>query len=120
MSGRYKIFPFILFLFYFACILCPGRFAFASPNTQQQFARDDTEQPCDHERHNKSDHQCPLLTSDYLPSQKINASPETVAQPGVLTDLEVMVDVARPIVLSPQHPPNFTPGAASLIIKLRI
>ena len=120
MGGSYKIFPFILFLSYSVCIMCPDRFALASSNRQQQFAPNDAEQPCDHDRHNKSDHQCRLVANDYLPSQKVIASPETGAQPGVLPNLDVMVDVTRPVILSPQHPPNFTPGPASLITKLRI
>jgi hypothetical protein len=122
MSGGYKIFPLILFLFYSACILCPGRLAFASPIKQQQVAIDNNaEQPCDHSRHRKSDHQRCQLTNEYLPSQKTTVSAELAVQSGLPQSLEPVVAVLRPVTLLPQqHPPNLSPQPVSLFIKLRI
>ena len=121
MSGGYKIFPFILFLFYSACILCPGRFVFASPIKQQQVAMDrNAEQPCDHSSHRKSDHQRCQSTNEYLPSQKTTVSAEMAMQSDMPQGLEPVADVLRPVTLLPQHPPNLSPQPVSLFIKLRI
>ena len=122
MIGRYKIFPFILFLFYSACIVCPGRFAFASPIKQEQLAMDNNaEQPCDHSTQNKSDHQRCQSTNEYLPSEKTTISAEMSMQSGVLQSLEPVAAVLRPITYLPrQHPPNLSPQPISLSIKLRI
>jgi hypothetical protein len=118
MSGGYKIFPLILFLFYSACILCPGRLAFASQIKQQQVAIDNNaEQPCDHSRHRKSDCQ---LTNEYLPSQKTTVSAEMAVQSGLPQSLEPVIAVLRPVTLLPHHPPNLSPQPVSLFIKLRI
>jgi len=121
MSHRYKIFPFILFLFYSACILCPGRFVFVSPSTQEQFAPgDDASQPCNH-RHQKADHQRCQSTNEYLPSQKTSISAEMAVQSGVPQSLQPVAAVLPPDTLLPQqHPPNLIPQPVSLFIKLRI
>ena len=121
MSGRYKSFPFILFLFYSACVLCPGHFAFVSPIKQQQMATDNkAEQPCDHSRQRKSGHQRCQLANEYLPSQKTTVSAEMAVQCGVPQSLEPVAAVLRPVTLLPQHPPNLSPQPVSLFIKLRI
>jgi hypothetical protein len=122
MSGGYKIFPFILFLFYSACILCPGRFVFAASTKQQQFAADNAaEQPCDHSSHRKSDHQRCQSTNEYLPSQKTTVSAEMAMQSDVPQSLEPVAAVLPPVTLLPQqHPPNLSPQPVSLFIKLRI
>jgi hypothetical protein len=121
MADRYKIFLFILFLFYFACLLCPDRFVFASPSKNQQFAADeDAQQPCDHNSHEKSHHQSCRLANEYLPSQKTTASAETAVQSGVLPSLGFVAAVVPPLRLSPQHAPNLSSQKLSPSIKLLI
>lgn len=121
MSGRYKIFPFILFLFYSACILCPGRFVFAASSKQQQFAADNAaEQPCDHSSHRKSDHQRCQLADEYLASQKSDVSRNNPVQAGLRPSLETLVGLMIAVTILPQHPPNLSPQPVSLFIKLRI
>ena len=121
MGDRYKIFLFILFLFYFACLLCPDRFVFASPSENQQFAADeDAQQPCDHNSHEKSPHQSCRLANEYLPSQKTTASAETAVQCGVLPSLGFVAAVVPPLRLSPQHAPNLSSQNVSPSTKLRI
>lgn len=121
MSGRYKIVPFILLLFYFACILCPGRLAFASPIKQQRVAIDNSAaQPCDHSQHSKSDHQRCQFANEYLPSQKTAVSEGMGLQSGVPQSLEPVAAVLRPVTFLPQHPSNLIPQSVPLFIKLRI
>jgi hypothetical protein len=118
MSSRYKILPFILFLFYAACILCPDRLAFAFPIKQQRVAIDNNaEQPCDHSKQRKSDCQ---LTNEYLPSQKTTLSAEMAVQCDAPQSLQPVAAVLRPVTLAPQYPPNLSPQPVSLFIKLRI
>ena len=118
MTGRYKIFPFILFLFYSACILCPDRLALASSIKQQRVASNNSaEQPCDHSKHRKSDCQ---LVNEYLPSQKMTVSLEMSVQFGVPQSLDAVADVLRPVTLLPPDPPNLSPQPIPPFTKLRI
>jgi hypothetical protein len=119
-GAGYKIVPLTLLILYSLCIVCPDRLA-VSATQPQQVTAGETEDPCDHDNHDGSAYQCRQLSSEYLPSQKIKASPEIAVQPGMLLPhRNLLVGVGLPCLLAPTHPPNLIPASAPLLTKLRI
>ena len=118
-GAGYKIVPLTLLILYSLCIVCPDRPAL-SATQEQQVTAGETEAPCDHGHHDGSGYQCRQLSSEHLPSQKMNPSPETGVQPGVLPYRNLWVGVDLPCLSAPTHPPNLIPASNPLLSKLRI